>query len=52
MSVREVIMSSKRYTDEFKIEAVKQVVEDIVQFAFRAFEFREKHAALTLEASS
>jgi transposase len=27
MAVREVTMSSKRYPDEFKIEAVKQVVE-------------------------
>ena len=27
MAMREVIMSSKRYPDEFKIEAVKQVVD-------------------------
>ena len=27
MTIREVIMSSKRYPDEFKIEAVKQVVD-------------------------
>ena len=27
MAVREVIMSSKRYTEEFKVEAVRQVVE-------------------------
>jgi transposase len=27
MTMREVIMSSKRYPDEFKIEAVKQVVD-------------------------
>ena len=27
MAVGEVIMSSKRYPEEFKIEAVKQVVE-------------------------
>ena len=27
MTIREVTMSSKRYPDEFKIEAVKQVVD-------------------------
>ena len=27
MAVREVFMSSKRYTEEFKIEAVRQVTE-------------------------
>jgi transposase len=27
MAVREVIMGSKRYTEEFKVEAVRQVVE-------------------------
>jgi len=27
MAVREVIMSSKRYTEELKVEAVRQVVE-------------------------
>ena len=27
MTMREVIMSSKRYPEEFKIEAVKQVVD-------------------------
>lgn len=27
MTIREVFMSSKRYPDEFKIEAVRQVTE-------------------------
>jgi transposase len=27
MAVREVFMSNKRYTEEFKIEAVRQVTE-------------------------
>ena len=27
MAIGEVIMSNKRYTEEFKIEAVRQVVE-------------------------
>ena len=33
MAIREVNMSSKRYTEEFKIEAVRQVVENPVGLA-------------------
>tara|TARA_B100001105_G_C22302182_1_gene404344 strand:+ start:134 stop:325 length:192 start_codon:yes stop_codon:yes gene_type:complete len=38
MTTREVFMSKKRYTEEFKIEAVRQVVErghSIVEVASR-----------------
>ena len=48
MAVREVVMSKKRYTEEFKIEAVRQVTErgySVAEVAGRLgrYDFRYGH---------